>query len=76
MPLIHPEDCGTDATGRNVDNYCRFCFSCGAFTHPTATADAMIERGVRILVDRGMHEPDAHVLMTRTIPTLERWRAS
>lgn len=74
MPLAHSEDRGTDAAGRPVDDYCRFCFVRGAFLDPAATAETMTERCVHILVDRGMPERDARALMTRTIPALDRWR--
>ena len=76
MTLARPEDRGTDAAGQLIEKYCRFCYVRGAFTNPSATADAMIRLGAHILVERGMLEPDAHALMTRTVPLLERWRVS
>ena len=74
MPLARLEDYGTDAADRPVDRYCRFCYVGGAFVDPNETAESMVDRCTRILVQRGMLERDARALMGRTIPGLDRWR--
>jgi hypothetical protein len=76
MPLQQPEDFGTAAGGARIDDYCRYCFVDGAFTNPDMSLPAMIELCTGILVQRGMQEGEARVLMRDTLPTLARWRAS
>jgi hypothetical protein len=76
MPLAHADDHGTDAHGVHVEDYCRFCYTHGAFTDPTATSESMTDLCTRILVQRGMADRDARALMATTIPTLKRWAES
>jgi hypothetical protein len=77
MPLQRPEDHGTDANGRPVDNYCRHCFVNGAFVNPAMTMSEMLETCVTMMAQRGiMPAAEARTLMARTLPQLKRWRST
>jgi Putative zinc ribbon domain len=75
MPLTSPEDFGSNVDGTENGEYCRYCFHAGAFTDPTITAHAMIEKCVRMMAHQGvMPEGSARILMNGVIPNLKRWR--
>ena len=46
MPLGTPEDFGTDAHRYRVNDYCRHCYTNGAFTEPDVSMPAMLEKCV------------------------------
>jgi hypothetical protein len=76
MPLAKPEDFGTDPAGYRVNDFCRHCYAKGAFTEPTITMQAMLDRCVTIMAQQGiMPEARARALMTEVLPRLQRWRA-
>jgi hypothetical protein len=75
MPLRNAEDFGTGAQGFRINEYCRYCFTDGAFTEPHLTMPQMIDRCVQVMTRRGlMPKPHALALMTEIIPNLKRWR--
>ncbi len=75
MPLEKPEDFGTDVAGYRVNDYCRHCFTNGAFTEPEISMQAMIDRCVDIMAkQRIMPEAQARALLTDVMPKLKRWR--
>lgn len=39
---LTPDDCGTDASGKKTDHYCKWCYEHGEYTYET-TMEAMIE---------------------------------
>jgi hypothetical protein len=74
MPLQRPEDFGTDAAGYRVNDFCRHCFTDGAFVEPFVTMPQMLERCVSIMAAKGiMTAPKARALMEETLPRLKRW---
>jgi hypothetical protein len=76
MPLGKPEDFGTDPYGYRVNDYCRHCYTNGAFTEPDITMPAMLEKCVSVMAQQGiMPEPQARALMTGVLPRLKRWQA-
>ena len=75
MPLVRPDDFGTDPRGYRVNDYCRHCFVNGAFTEPDITMDAMIDRCVGIMAEQGiMSAGSARTLLTDVMPRMRRWR--
>lgn len=75
MPLAKPEDFGTDHYGHRVNDYCRYCFSDGAFTDPGISMQTMLEKCVAAMVQHGVMPADeARSLMAGTLPHLRRWR--
>ena len=74
MPLGAPGYYGTDAEGKETQEYCMFCYKRGAFTQPGLTADKMIEQSVRFMTSSlGIDEAKARAMSREVIPTLRRW---
>jgi radical SAM superfamily enzyme len=75
MPLDKPELFGTNADGTKSEEYCTYCFQNGKPTEPNITMEEMIDKCVKIMVQRKiMLERQARGLMTNTIPCLKRWK--
>ena len=71
---LTPDDCGTDATGKKTDHYCKWCYDRGGYTYET-TMEAMIEDcAPRLAKNTGMTLDEAVSLMGAVLPQLERWR--
>jgi hypothetical protein len=76
MPLGKPEDFGTDPAGYRVNDYCRHCYTDGAFTEPAISMEAMLNRCVAVMDSQGiMPAPQARALLADVLPRLKRWRA-
>lgn len=72
---LTPDDCGTDASGKKTDHYCKWCYEQGEYTYET-TMEAMIEDcAPRLAENTGMTLDEAVSLMGAVLPQLERWRA-
>lgn len=75
MPLVKPEDFGTDSGGVRINDFCHYCFENGVFTNPEVTMPEMIDRCVTIMTGSvGMPEAGARALLTEVMPKLKRWR--
>ncbi len=75
MPLEAPESFGTEADGRPSIDYCHFCYQKGAFTEPDISLQQMIDKCVRIMVEKKiMPEAEARALMTKSLPHMRRWK--
>ena len=73
MPMVKPEDFGTNADGTPSDLYCTYCHQGGKFTQPDATVDGMIAQVAQIM--QGMAMPADLIEKTKCfIPMLGRWR--
>ena len=73
MPLT--EDLyGTNADGSLNEDYCKYCYSNGAFTAPDMTMERMIEICVPYMVEQGMEEASARYLLEEYLPKLKRWQ--
>jgi len=76
MPMESAELFGTEAGGSKSEDYCTHCFQNGRFTEPEISMQAMIDKCVAVMVQMNiMPEEQARTLMTKTLPTLKRWRA-
>jgi hypothetical protein len=76
MPLERPEDFGTDKSGVRVNDYCRYCFTNGAFTAPGISMETMLEKCVVEMSRQGvMPEAQARALMSDVLPRLKRWQS-
>ncbi len=75
MPMAKPEIFGTEADGSQSEAYCTYCFQNGCFTAPDISMQEMIDKCVTIMKQRNiMPEDQARELMTKTIPSLQRWK--
>ena len=77
MPMEKSEMFGTHEDGSKSDEYCTFCFQKGTFTEPDISMQEMIDKCVAIMDQQKiMPEDQARDLMTKTIPSLKRWKTA
>ena len=72
MPMVKPEDFGTDINGSKNEEYCTYCFQNGKFTLD-ATLEQMIEKLVTMHDQMGMTEEEARKTANENLPKLKRW---
>jgi len=66
---------GTNIDGSKADEYCIYCFQNGKFTTPDITMQEMIDKCASIMGQQKiMPENQARDILTKTIPTLKRWK--
>ena len=78
MPMgDNSEMYGANADGNKNEDYCKYCFENGAFTHD-CTMDEMIDICVPHMVsaNSGMNEDEARKNMREYLPTLKRWKVA
>ena len=49
LPLVNPEDFGTNADNSQNQTYCHYCFMNGAFTWPQATLEEFTDKIIHLL---------------------------
>lgn len=75
MPLGTPGGYGMEKDGRENRDWCRFCYSGGAFTQPDQTVDGMVASSVAFMTaNLGFTKADAERMSREVIPSLKRWR--
>jgi hypothetical protein len=74
MPLTD-DIYGTNADGTTNTEYCKYCYERGQFVAPDLTVDCMIEICVSYMVEQGMPESNARILLQTYLPKLKRWQA-
>ena len=68
---------GTEADGTPSADYCKECYTNGAFVHPERTLQQMIEAVAATMVkDFGYTQEDAMEQCNQGLPTLKRWRTA
>jgi hypothetical protein len=72
MPMVKPEDFGTDINGSKNEEYCTYCFQDGKFTLD-ATLEQMIKKLVTMHDQMGMTEEEARKMANENLPKLKRW---
>lgn len=66
---------GTNTQGKEIHEYCDFCFKDGAFVEPKLTMDQMTARTIKNMErELGISEEQAQVMVGALIPQLKRWR--
>jgi len=69
------EDFGTNADGSSNKDYCRYCHENGAFFHPEATMEQVIEGCLpEVVPDVFEDEATARAAMNKHFPTLKCWK--
>lgn len=72
MPMANPELFGTEKDGTRSTEYCKYCYTEGAFHDPNETLEHMVETCVPFMKDM---EPDAaRKLLYEQLPRLKRWQ--
>lgn len=75
MPMLDDDMFGTNADGTFNDEYCKYCYTAGAFVMPDATLNDMIEECLPHMVEQGMEADDARKLLEEALPMLKRWQS-
>jgi len=73
MPMVKPEDFGTNKDGSINKEYCTYCFQKGEFTMSAKNVEEMIEKLVSMHDQMGMTEEAARKMATENLPKLKRW---
>jgi hypothetical protein len=72
MPMVKPDDFGTNTDRSKSKEYCHYCYQNGKFTEPDLTMEQMIEKCAGLM--KQMQIPEAAIEQTKTsIPMLKRW---
>jgi len=75
MPMEKPEDFGTNADGSQNTDYCCHCYQKGAFLHPEATMEQVIESCLpHVVPGVWADEATAKAAMSAHFPTLKCWK--
>jgi len=75
MPMTKPEEFGTNADGSKNEDYCCYCYKNGAFFHPDATMEEVIEGCIpHVVPDVFADETTARAAMNQHFPTLKCWK--
>ena len=73
MPMTE-EHFGTNADNTFNDEYCNYCYVGGELTAPELTMQDMIDICIPYMVEHGMPEENARILLEETLPKLKRWQ--
>ena len=77
MPLVNPEDFGTESCGGKSEDYCRYCYENGAF-RKEESMDEMIETCIPFAIEAGEYKTadEARAAMREFFPKMKRWAAA
>ncbi len=74
IPVKHPSEFGTTATGVIDTKYCGYCLQKGEFTEPDITLEEMIEKVAKTLAEKERIDAEqARVKVGSLLPGLKRW---
>jgi len=65
---------GTNADNTLNDEYCNFCYVGGELIAPDLTMQDMINICIPYMVERGLPEGNARILLEEELPKLKRWQ--
>jgi hypothetical protein len=74
MPLDYPAICGTEADHSLSQEYCKYCYRDGEFTHPDWDLEDMRAHLMKRMDDEHMPEELVENLVTK-LQQLKRWKA-
>ena len=75
MPLTEPELQGTEKDGSKSEDYCKYCYQDGAFTHPGISLEEMISSMISKMEKDKIPEDIIETAVSR-LSNLKRWRVS
>lgn len=75
MPLDTAALLGTEKDGSASQDYCKYCYQQGAFTHPGLSLDEMKERMMHMMDKQKLPEDVLEAAIGR-LPHLKRWAGS
>ena len=75
MPVVSPLLLGTEKDGSKNQEYCKYCYQDGSFTHPQTTLTEMISEVINQM--ETMHIDSKTIKQTVSIlPDLKRWQSA
>jgi len=74
MPLDSPDLWGTEKDGSRTNEYCKYCYQDGQFTHPEMTLDEMQEHMMKYMEKERLPQDIIERAVDR-LPFLKRWSA-
>lgn len=75
MPLTDIALLGTEKDGSPSQEYCKFCYQHGAFTHPRFTLEDMKEHMMKAMGKEDLPEDILEAAIAR-LPHLKRWKGT
>ena len=72
MPLEHDEMRGTEKDGSKSNEYCKYCYTNGAFIHPNMKVDEM-EAIVKTQMQKRKIPENIIQMAVNILPELKRW---
>ena len=73
MPMMKPEDFGTNEDNSQNKDYCTYCYQEGKFTW-NGNLQEMIDKLVSMHDQMGIGEEDARKMANENLPKLKRWK--
>ncbi|REK72055.1 transcriptional regulator [Paenibacillus paeoniae] len=73
MPMLEQDIGGTELNGERSSDYCKYCYSDGAFVQPELSVEDMIDICVPHMVETGMEASAAKAILQQQLPGLKRW---
>jgi hypothetical protein len=74
LPLVSTQLLGTEKDGSKNQEYCKYCYQEGSFTHPQTTLTEMISQVINQM--ENMHMDSKIIKQTVSIlPDLKRWQS-
>lgn len=74
MMFTVPSQHGHEEDGTETEEYCRWCYEDGRYTHETTMDDMIEDCAPRMAEAMGWTVDEAASLLGAVLPTLERWR--
>lgn len=72
MPLVKPEDFGTEANSNKSEDYCCHCYAGGKFTYES-TLEQAVENNIPWWRDGCANDDEARARIMEVFPKLKRW---
>lgn len=72
MPLVKPEDFGTETGGGKSTDYCCHCYADGKFSDESTLAEA-VEANIPWWRDGCANDDEARARIMEVFPKLKRW---
>lgn len=73
MPIDEIEFRGTEKNGSRSEDYCKYCYKDGAFTHPYLTLEEMVNNMSKRMDKEQLPAEIVEAAIAR-LPDLKRWK--
>lgn len=76
MMFTEPDQRGHEADGTETDEFCRWCYDKGTYTHETTMEEMIEDCAPRMAQNMDWSVDECASLLGAILPTLRRWRKS